>query len=126
MRIITAFFLILSVLSLNAAVLTASANCPLMGNNSGTEESCCGEDAACNLPASGASVAETCCEVTQNGHPAKPATPATPGVTVFHHYVPSVQINYDAPRTVPTPRSGVQNFDTDRPPPYRLFCSLLI
>lgn len=135
MRKITTSLLILSVFSLSVAVLAASANCPLMGNSSGMDEGCCcGEAAACDLPASGpslpasgASVAGTCCEVTQNGHSAEEAAPATLAVTVSDHHVPSVQIDYDTPRTVtPTSRSTFQDFDTGRPPPYRLFCSLLI
>lgn len=127
MRKITASFLIFSVLSLSVAVLAASAICPLMDNSSGMQGCCCGEDAACGLPVSGTSVAGTCCEVTQNGHPAGRAIPATLAVTVPDHDVPSVHVDYDTPRTVtPTSRSIFQNFDTDRPPPYRLFCSLLI
>jgi hypothetical protein len=128
MRRLTASLLILSVLSLNAAVLAAAVTCPLMSDGAGMQAGCCcGEDSACELPMNGASLAETCCEVSQNGQTAEPAPPAIPAGPVSHQYVPSVQIDHDPPPAVKSTRHlTVQDFDTDRPPPYRLFCSLLI
>jgi hypothetical protein len=128
MRKLTVTFLILSLFSLNAVVLAASVSCPLMGDGAGMQAGCCcGEDSACELPMSGVSLAGTCCEVSQNGHSAEPAPPAIPVAPVSHEYVPCVQIDHDAPLAVkPTRHLTVQDFDTDRPPPYRLFCSLLI
>ena len=128
MRKLTASLLILGVLSLNAAVLAASVTCPLMGDGAGMQSGCCcGEDSTCELPVSEASLAGTCCEVSQNGHSADPAPPAIPTVPVSLQYVPSVQMDQDSPPVVkPTRHLMVQSFDTDRPPPYRLFCSLLI
>jgi hypothetical protein len=128
MRKLTVALLILSVLSLNAAVLAASVTCPLMGDGAGMQAGCCcGEDSACELPTNGASLAGTCCEVSQNGSSAEPAPPAIPAGPVSHQYVPSVQICHDTPPTVnPARNLTAQSFDTDRPPPYRLFCSLLI
>jgi hypothetical protein len=128
MRKLTASLLILSVLSLNAAVLAASVTCPLMGDGAGMQSGCCcGEDSTCELPVSKASLAGTCCEVSANGSAAEHAPPAIPAAPVSLQYVPGVQMDQGAPPVVkPTRHITVQNFDTDRPPPYRLFCSLLI
>jgi hypothetical protein len=129
MRKATVFFLILGVSSLNVAVLAASASCALGGNNPEiAAECCCGDNAACDLPASQAGVAEACCELTQtSGHPAEQAAPAAPRTIASHHSSLSEQIACDAPRSVaPTPRSTAQDTGPEQPPPYTLFCSLLI
>lgn len=129
MRKLTVSLLILSVVSLNAAVLAASVTCPLTRGGPGMQSGCCcGEDSACELPASEASLSGTCCEVSADGRTAEQAHPAIPAAPVSLQYVPVAQIeDQDVPPAVkPIRLIAAQNFATDQPPPYRLFCSLLI
>lgn len=128
MRKAIASLLILGVVGLNAAVLTASADCRATTGASGIKGGCCcGGDTSCDLPAGSPGVRETCCEVTQSGDPVEQATPATQAVTIVHQGALPAEADIQDPLAVTSaPRPAVPDCGSDRPPPYTLFCSLLI
>lgn len=128
MKRLTASLVILSLLGLNGAVLAASAGCPLASRGPGPAKACCcGDEGSCNLPPDDTSLASVCCEVTGKEPPADASDPAVPVVGIPQLQTAFVETGFDAPRNpAPAFRIVADVPDTGRPPPYRLFCSLLI